>query len=1628
MEVDKKRRRGKGIRAEGTEATQQYPTFDAVLQTGVPNVCPECEVQEVLARKGGTYFSKNLVVKKKGKSHSETVWMSRSEIIECSNGRQLLDAYKPWDLPTEPELNPLFGEQDRVLDVSTDGALVKWKGLPIGWATWTKDVDEGLVKEYRDRMAHGCSKDIGPGIDILLSDEQREVVNTLAAKIQTGGKYGLLGSIGSVMRAELIAAMMSENEMRWPCLIVCDDSMVSLIVNELRFIGSHKLVILECSDDKDDIECVRKNFWTYENENAYVKFDVAVMGQTAVRELDDRILKVEWNLVVIDATEKMGKRLEQHLKCDYMDGDEITPLDPRKELKWLAHIEDFFVAPNLASRTSITLMSKACSPRSREFFIDSLDDPLEGFHSESVVFVPMSVTQREAYDNVFQNWQSVSFESEDEPERLYREFLDELEVVCANPVLINYDDQVLGWPKSVLVNFCSTSGKFYVLKQIAENVKKENKKMLVLCDNLSTIDVLGAVFAALDFDYSVVKDLSQFNEGIDHEFVLCLFCCDQSINWVAPGFHIVLSFSSVINPIVYLEMTNEDKEQCDRNIEIIRLVTIDSHEICQAGASLNESEDNVSVLRYSKGFYRIPLILACKHINACSVELKREPVNHDKVILFVREDTEDLQPDLSDFEEEFTDECVHQMLCAATSFCWGQWKQMTSSLPVSISEGSMKEIAYRFIEQMSSRVAETPYIIQQLLKEHNEILPPEIQEAVVIFVEKELSERDSEEIYWRLARTEQLLLISLFVSITEKPPADIIVYQVRGFLPRTGWNEEDDKELIYSTFCSGYGRFNMRFCNDDYGHLCDRQRKLCDLYREHVHSVFGEKGDDHSKGKAPMAIKTTEEPPVKQNREREHPTEREQLAEREHNGEPPMKVVDMPKRAEPHIAPKKPEVKQSDQEESSTSEDDWVPGRRPKKPVVKKRPGKSRKKNDSDSEDEYVGSKRHERRPKDDSSDDEKKSLHEKPKIKIIAAPTSKKKPAAELMHPRDEDVIESSDSSESRPAHGVGKKPSTIVPSTTERNRVTNTHRIDDGGSPEDELVKVNHRMRPPNPENNETSQRGKVSYKKAKVSEVFPKNQQPLVVQDDTIPSVVEEKPRQLPVSGKKPQLLAPDQLSKPEQRHESKPEQNHEPKPEHGHEQRSDTKIEPKPEHGHEQRHGTKIEPKPEPKKDAPREQEQVPQHKVKAETKPEPEPIKKAEKKVSIDMAGEADDKDELVEEEEVLELVPYLEGKEPLASQPVSVNGWTRSDQRLIANLICAYGRLETAEIRELVPLEDKTDEEIDEFKEKLLAFVDSGGEAFQEEFLFRPDCAAIGSSLSLFDQMKAADLLQYYDEDRTVIETLLNRGFENGVFSPVLKRLFHEKISPSELKVLAEKALATKLPENTPTEFNTIGERKIAYPVEVAFGIKVSKLGNISPDFYHDEEYIYPVGYTATTEYMGRKVICAIGHGTVKNPVFHVTQMSGARLSCSGRTPDEAWLKYFTRVMKLEEGTFEQWRVPGCELFGLTSPITKRLIQSLPFANECDKYKPRYFRESISHLADIGVFVKKEKAHRKKALKPNEKLVFNFGEIFDKFTKMYGRDAPQSVAYRLDPLMAYSDTTTISAFREELKAAQGLNK
>lgn len=1564
---DAKRKRVRLLKTEEPAASAS-PGVDTTLQTGVPESFPACDVQEVLARKSGTYFSRNILVKKKGKTYAETTWMSRSEIIECANGRQLLDAYKPWDLPAEPELNPLFNEQERVLDVGSNGSLVKWRGLPIGWATWTKTPEKELVREYQDGMADGSGRDIdSAGANILLSDEQREVVTVLAEKIQEGGKYGLFGVIGSIMRAELIKAMLPEIGHGKPCLILCDDAMVPIIANEIRFIGSHDLVMLECADDPEDIACVRKNWWAY--ENGKLKFDIAIMGTVASRALDDRILKTEWRMFVIDATGALGKRLEQHLKCDFMDGDDVSQLSGVADVQWFEHIEEFFHCPNINSETSVTLLKRSCARGSGDYFIDSLDDPLEGIHDERIVFVPMSVNQREGYDNVFQAWQSASFD-DDERDKLYQEFIGELERVCGNPVLASQD--LSSMSKEVLASVWTSSGKFFVLRMMIREAKRKSEKMLVLCDNESVIRLLGLALEDVGVDSCVVDDLANFNEASNHDVVVCLFCCNQSINWIATGFDVVVSFSSVINPIVYLELADGDKDQCNRKVEIVRLITIDSHEMYQAGASLNESEDNVRVIEYSKAFYRVPLLLASKHIKTASVDLKPAPVSKDKVMLVVRDDTEELKPYLADFEEEFSPECVQQMLFAVSSFCWGQWKQMTDSLPVSLSEGSMKEIAYIFLEQMSSLVEETPYVIQLLISEHKDILPPEVQENVVIFVDRELESHDTEDIYWRLTRTEQLLLISLFVSMAENPTSDIIMYPIPGVPPRPGWSVEDDKELVYGTFCSGYGRFNMHFCDDNYGLLCDRQRQICDIYRKHVNEIFGENSEYHAKLKT--LIKTQPEPET-------------ESKPRIRISEPhPKKVVDMPKRREP-VAParKSPSVRSTDDDKSSSSEeDDWVPGGRVKKPVVKKRPSRPKKpKHGSDSDDEaYAPSKETVVRKKTDirvrqrekpSDDEEVQSKTES--VAQTVPPTSKKKPASQTSKKPREPVLASSASESSSDYEPKPEKPPATTRHTKSdapepgRVRLSAPRRDHEDLSSDEEPVKFNHRMRPPASEPREPPRTGKVSYKKAKVSEVFPKNQQTFVVKDDQARVIAEDEGvTRVNVSNKRPQ-------GQPDTRQKQTKPSSDESRNEH------------------------------------------------------ETETPKKAEKTVSIDMSKDLHDTESSGEEESP-ELVPFFDGKEKndkTELPSISNHEWTKAEQKLVFRLIESYGRLETTDIRELALLEDKTDEEIDELRERVLAFVDSGGRDFKDEFLFRPNYESIHSSISLFDRMRATDLTQLYDEDRTIIETLLNRGFENGIFSPVLKFLFHDKINPSELKSIAEKVLNAAVPDNATTEFNTIGDRKVSYPVEVASGIRISKLGTVSPDFYSDEDYIYPVGYSATTEYMGRKVVCAIARGTIKGPVFHVSQVSGARLSCSGRTPDEAWLKFFTRMMKLDDGAFEQWRVPGHELFGLTSPITKRLIQSLPFANECEKYRPRVFREPLSHLADIGVFVKSGKSRRKKELKPNEKLVFNFEAIFERFTKTYGRDAPRSVSYNLAPLMAYSDASTVSAFREELKAADRRN-
>jgi len=190
------------------------------------------------------------------------------------------------------------------------------------------------------------------------------------------------------------------------------------------------------------------------------------------------------------------------------------------------------------------------------------------------------------------------------------------------------------------------------------------------------------------------------------------------------------------------------------------------------------------------------------------------------------------------------------------------------------------------------------------------------------------------------------------------------------------------------------------------------------------------------------------------------------------------------------------------------------------------------------------------------------------------------------------------------------------------------------------------------------------------------------------------------------------------------------------------------------------------------------------------------------------------------------------------------------------------------------------------------------------------------------------------------------------------------------------------------------------FPIKVADGIEITSFGTSIGKLYHDENFIYPVGYSATTTYMGDVMICTIEDARFR-PDFVVTPTHGWRYRCKGETPDAAWLGYFAKILRVPKGSFERWRVPGNELFGFTSPVFKRITQSLPGVSECARYQPRRFRTPLLELQRQGL-LRVDPARRDAG--PLTELVIDFRPLIDRFRATFGQDPPPRIKFPALPL------------------------
>jgi len=128
------------------------------------------------------------------------------------------------------------------------------------------------------------------------------------------------------------------------------------------------------------------------------------------------------------------------------------------------------------------------------------------------------------------------------------------------------------------------------------------------------------------------------------------------------------------------------------------------------------------------------------------------------------------------------------------------------------------------------------------------------------------------------------------------------------------------------------------------------------------------------------------------------------------------------------------------------------------------------------------------------------------------------------------------------------------------------------------------------------------------------------------------------------------------------------------------------------------------------------------------------------------------------------------------------------------------------------------------------------------------------------------------------------------------------------------------------------------------------KLGTVvyDRDTFHNERYIFPVGYTLTRRYFSMvksdeyvNYRCVVKDGG-KAPIFEVTPEDAVDKKTSASSPTGAWISIVKAVNEMRNKDHSN-SASGPDYFGFTSSTIAKLIQDLPNADKCKNYKWQKF-------------------------------------------------------------------------------------
>lgn len=152
---------------------------------------------------------------------------------------------------------------------------------------------------------------------------------------------------------------------------------------------------------------------------------------------------------------------------------------------------------------------------------------------------------------------------------------------------------------------------------------------------------------------------------------------------------------------------------------------------------------------------------------------------------------------------------------------------------------------------------------------------------------------------------------------------------------------------------------------------------------------------------------------------------------------------------------------------------------------------------------------------------------------------------------------------------------------------------------------------------------------------------------------------------------------------------------------------------------------------------------------------------------------------------------------------------------------------------------------------------------------------------------------------------------------------------------------------------NALDDKAISelnFPIVVTSSLKLLSLGKVNtlPN-YHSEHNIFPTGFKTERSYFSMfhkdvrcEYICEILEGDGR-PIFKVTSSEDPDNPIIRDSSTGCWIYICKKVNDLSDTKKEKVTISGTERFGLIDQMIASLVERLPDATKCKKYKFKYF-------------------------------------------------------------------------------------